>query len=62
MAAGDYRYARCVFQVIRTNEGIGRSDAINRALRAGALVYASDFPDVAPVEKYLADERDLSNG
>jgi hypothetical protein len=54
--------ARCVFEVIRSNEGIRRSDPINRALRTGALVYASDFPDVAPVEKYLADEKDLSNG
>ena len=54
--------ARCVFEVIRSNDGIRRSDAINRALRAGALVYASDCPDVAPVEKYLADEKDLSNG
>jgi hypothetical protein len=54
--------ARCVFEVIRSNEGIRRSDSINRALRTGALVYASDFPDVAPIEKYLADEKDLSNG
>ena len=54
--------ARCVFEVIRTNEGIRRSDAINRALRTGALVYASDFPDIAPAERYLANEKDLSNG
>jgi hypothetical protein len=51
-----------VFEKIRRNEGIRRSDAINRALRTGALVYASDFPEVAPVEKYLADEKDRSNG
>jgi len=54
--------ARRVLGKIRHNEDIRRTDTIIRALRTGALVYASDFPDVAPVEKYLADEKNLSNG
>ena len=54
--------ARRVLEKIRHNEDIRRTDTIIRALRTGALVYASDFPEVAPTEKYLADEKDLSNG
>jgi hypothetical protein len=50
--------ARRVLGKIRHNEDIRRTDTIIRALRTGALVYASDFPEVAPVEKYLADEKD----
>jgi hypothetical protein len=43
--------ARRVLGKIRHNEDIRRTDTIIAALRAGALVYASDFPEVAPVEK-----------
>ena len=34
---------------IRHNEDIRRTDTIIRAIRTGALEYASDFPEVAPV-------------
>ena len=54
--------ARLVFEKIRSNEAIRRTDAINRAFRRGELVYASDFPVVAPVERYLADEKYWCNG
>ena len=54
--------ARRVLGKIRYNEDIRRTDAIIRLLRTGALVYASEFPEVARVEKYLADEKDRSNG
>jgi hypothetical protein len=43
--------ARRVLGKIRHNEDIRHTDTIIAALRAGALVYASDFPEVAPVEK-----------
>ena len=72
MNAKDYAYpwhgetaewdARRVLGKIRHNEDIRRTDTIIRALRTGTMVYASDFPEVAPVEKYLADEKDRSNG
>jgi hypothetical protein len=54
--------ARRVLGKIRHNEDIRRTDTIIRAIRTGALVYASDFPEVAPIEKYLADEKDQLNG
>ena len=41
--------ARRVLGKIRHNEDIRRTDTIIRAIRAGTLVYASDFPEVAPV-------------
>lgn len=51
-----------MLSVIRRNEIIRRSDAINRAWHKGALVYASDFPAVPAIEQYLANEKGPSNG
>ena len=38
--------ARRVLEKIQHNEAIRRTDTIIRALRTGALVYASDFPNI----------------
>ena len=42
--------ARRVLGKIRHNEDIRRTDTIIRALRTGAVLYASDFPEVVPVD------------
>jgi hypothetical protein len=60
--ATDHWDATRVLGVIRRDHVIRRSDAIHRAFKRGELVYASDYPEIPPVERYLAEEKVRPNG